>query len=127
MRNALLISLALLSPGCALARLDVNEPLQREAVEGLKPGLHTAADVARLLGGPTEVVQLGRRSAYRYDHRTEKRTGLWLILVGFAGSDERSDRVWTFFDENELLTHVGSTFESGDAQYELPFLGEDDH
>lgn len=120
---------ALLLPllsGCLFSRTDVNAPISRETVERLQPGVHTAADVVSLLGGPAEVVQLGKRAAYLYDHRTEKVTGLWLGIVGFAGDDVRSDRVWAFFDESNVLTHVGATFEASEAEYELPVFTEDD-
>ncbi|MFT7678673.1 MAG: hypothetical protein ACI8QC_002668 [Planctomycetota bacterium] len=120
---------ALLLPflsGCLFSRTDANSPIARETVELLEPGKHNAADVVGMLGGPVEVVQLGKRSAYLYDHRTQKVTGLWLIIFGIAGDDVRSDRVWVFFDENNVLTHVGATFEASEAEYELPGLTEDD-
>lgn len=128
MRASLLLSLLLvpLCSSCLLSRTDTNEVILPEAVAQLQPGVHTAADVVGVLGGPTEVVQLGRRSAYKYDRRTEKQTGLWLVIFGLRGVDARSDRIWVFFDEDEMLTHVGSTFEAKNAQYELPLLGEDD-
>lgn len=126
-RNLCLAVLLLpLLSGCLFSRTDVNAPISRATVERLEPGKHSAADVVRMLGGPAEVVQLGRRSAYLYNHRTQKVTGLWLIIFGIAGDDVRSDRVWVFFDENNVLTHVGATFEASEAEYELPGLTEDD-
>lgn len=121
MRHLTLLLVLALLPGCFLARSTVNEPLAPEAVNRLEPGVTTAAEVVRLLGAPTEVVQLGRRSAYRFDATTSKRTGLWLLVVFLAGSDTRSDRVWVFFDEAGVLTHVGSTFDNDDPRYSLPW------
>jgi hypothetical protein len=46
-------------------------------------------------------------------------TGLWLILVGSLNTDTHSDRVWTFFDENGVLTHVATTLESGRSEFGL--------
>ncbi len=111
---------------CFLSRLDVQSPISPQVVTTLEPGTHTAQDVVERLGAPLEVVQLGHRSAYRYEYQSHKQAGMFLFLVAFQGSDQRSDRVWVFFDEQNVLTHVASTFEASDSEYELPFLGEDD-
>lgn len=127
MIRTLLLALALTSlSGCFISRKDLRPPLDPDKVAALRPGAMSAAEVVELLGAPTEVVQLGRRSAYRYDHVIEKQSALWLVVIGLRGVDTRSDRVWVFFDESDTLTHVGATLESDDAQYELPWLGEDD-
>ena len=112
--------------GCFLSRSDVNHPVDADKVAALVPGTHTAKDVTQLLGAPVEVVQLGHRSAYRYEYERLKRTGFFALIIGLQGIDQRSDRVWVFFDENQLLSHVGATFEGRDAEFELPYLGEND-
>lgn len=114
------LALALL-PGCALARMSVNDPLDPAAVRQLQPGVSTAADVVELLGAPTDVVSLGRRSAYRYDAEKTKIAGLVLILFNMAHRDTRSDRVWVFFDEDQRLSHLASTFATHRTQYALPW------
>lgn len=129
MKPILLVALAGLAcalPGCFLSRSDVNTPLQPAKVQQLIPGQHTASDVTQLLGAPVEVVQLGHKSAYRYEYDRSKTTGLFALVVSLRGVDQRSDRVWVFFDENNVLTHVGATYEGDEAEYELPYLGEDD-
>ena len=117
---ALGLALALV-PACVLARNTTNEPILPSTVARLEPGTTTARAAVELLGSPTEVVQLGRRTAYRYDSTTSKRAGLWLVVVGLYGSDTHSDRVWLFFDENEVLTHYGATLRAKDAEYALPW------
>ena len=112
--------------GCFFARADVHQPLPRDVVVSLEPGTHTAADVVERLGAPLEVVQLGHRSAYRYEYQRNKMTGMFLLIIALQGTDQRSDRVWVFFDENDMLTHVASSFEAENSEFELPFLGEDD-
>ena len=78
MKNcAVLLSLLLLLPSCWIARGQVNEPIDALALQQLRPKQSTAADVTRLLGGPVEVVQLGRRSAYLYLASTEKTANLF--------------------------------------------------
>lgn len=119
-----LIALAALSTlltGCLFSRSYVNDPIDAEAVAQLEPGQSTAADVVGLLGAPSQVVELGDRSAYRYDHRKVQGTGLFLFLFNLRADDVRSDVVWVFFDASDRLTHVGSTLSAERARYRLPF------
>jgi hypothetical protein len=110
---------------CAIGRQDTNEPLDPEIVRTFVPGKTTAREVTERLGAPTEVVQLGRRTAYRYDGATTKSTVLFLLLINFANQDTRSDRVWLFFDEADVLTHFGTWWGTHRTQYALPW--EDVH
>jgi len=117
----LLLLLALAAPSCFLSRTTVNEPIHRTKIDGLVPGTTTAKEVVALLGAPGEVVQLGNRTAYRYDFSVQKRAGFTLIIVTFLNEDTRSDRVWLFFDADDKLTHAGATLEAGDAEYVMPW------
>ena len=108
-------------PGCFLARNTVNEPIASAAVAQLVPGQSRAADATRLLGAPSEVVQLGRRTAYRYDFLTTKRAGFTVLVVTMFNDDTHADRVWLFFDEQDVLTHLGSTIEAEQARYAMPW------
>ena len=115
-----------LLPGCFVSRTLVNEPIEPASVGQLVPGTTTADEVLALLGAPTDVIQLGKRSAWRYDHLVSKTAGLWLILVGVLNVDTQSDRVWLFFDENDVLKHAGSTLKSHTAEYSFPWEHEHD-
>lgn len=122
MRNTLAaLVLTLLLPACFLSRRAVNVPLDPSRLATLEPGVTTALEVVERLGAPTEVVQLGRASAYRYDHSATKRAGLFLVVIGFLNEDTRSDRVWLFFDDAGLLSHAGATFEASDIQWAMPW------
>jgi outer membrane protein assembly factor BamE (lipoprotein component of BamABCDE complex) len=90
-------------------------------VAALKPGVSTSQDVAQALGAPTEVVQLGHGSAWRYDFTVRKRAAFSLIVLTFLNEDARADRVWLFFNADNQLTHLGSTFEARDAEYAMPW------
>ncbi|MCA8948628.1 MAG: hypothetical protein KDE27_03955 [Planctomycetes bacterium] len=111
--------------GCAIARQDTNEPLDAEAIRRFVPGTTTAREVVEQLGAPTEVVQLGHRSVYRYDATTAKSAVLILVLFNMGNQDQRSDRLWVFFDDRDVLTHYGATFGVHRTQYALPW--EDIH
>jgi len=120
--SALVVSFAVaFTPGCFMTRGTVNAPIDRADVQKLVPGTSTARDAGAVLGAPAEVVQLGKRTAYRYEFTTTKRGVLFLIVLGFYNEDTRSDRVWLFFDANDVLTHLGTTLEAADTEYALPW------
>jgi len=119
------LSLATTLASCGIARQDLNEPIDATIVNQLVPGTTTAREVVERLGGPNEVVQLGKRTAYRYDSSTTKSAVLFLFLVNFGNQDTRQDRLWVFFDENNVLSHFGATYGSHRTQYAMPW--EDVH
>jgi hypothetical protein len=122
MRSIALASLLLLplAPGCFLTRDTTNQPLQEERIVKLARWM-TAEEVLGLLGGPMEVVQLGRRSAWRYDHQRTKRTGLTLFVVTALNTDTQEDRLWLFFDEQDRLAAFGSTLQASSSEWVLPW------
>ena len=123
-RLILAATLLLTLPGCFLNRETINEPIDALMVRQLEVGMSARSAVEKL-GAPSEVVQLGRRTAYRYDAAVEKSSVLLLGLISFRNSDLRSDRLWLFFDEGDKLTHFGSTFATHHPQY--AFIWEDVH
>jgi hypothetical protein len=112
-------------PSCFIDRASDDEPLYPSMLAGLRPGLSTAAQVVEKLGAPVQVVRLNRRSAYRFEHRMDKSTFLVLIVLVLGGTDHRSDRVWAFFDEHDVLTHFATTYGAHRTEYSLPW--EDIH
>jgi outer membrane protein assembly factor BamE (lipoprotein component of BamABCDE complex) len=118
----LLAALLLLTlSSCFMSRSVTNVPLERAKLEQLHPGTTTAKEVVEILGAPTEVIQLGSRSAYRYDFTDMKREGFTVILFTCLNEDTRADRAWMFFDSKDVLTHMGSTLEGNDARYAMPW------
>jgi outer membrane protein assembly factor BamE (lipoprotein component of BamABCDE complex) len=118
-KTLFVLSLALAS-SCAFARQRTHEPIAPTSVQSIEVG-DSAGRVTELLGAPSEVVQLGTRSAYRYDFTETKSTGLFLLVIGFFNVDSHQDRVWVFFDEDENVTHVGATLEADEASYGMPW------
>lgn len=125
MKRYFALSALSLLAGCFVARQDVNDPLDAPTIAKLQPGTTTARAVVEMLGAPTEVVQLGKRTAYRYEALTTKSAGLFLIVFNMGTQDTRSDRLWVFFDENDKLTHFGASYGTHRTQYALPW--EDVH
>lgn len=125
MKKLLLLALLPWLTGCFVSRSGLNEPLDAELVRLLEPGTTTAREVVEVLGGPNEVVQLGRRSAYRYGATGTKTAIFSLALITLRNEDARQDRLWVFFDESDTLTHYGATFASHRTQYAMTW--EDIH
>lgn len=122
-RKLVLIStaLAFFTSACFISRSSLNTPLHAQKMEQLVPGQSTAREVTELLGAPNEVVQLGQRTAYRYDFTTKKTAGFTVIVLTLVNDDTRSDRIWLFFDAHDVLTHTGATFEGAEPEYAMPW------
>lgn len=118
---------ASLAPACFVSRTSFNTPLRAQVIEQLAPHHTTAREVTELLGAPNEVVQLGQRTAYRYDFTNTKRAGLTLIVVTLLNDDTRSDRVWLFFGADDVLTHLGTTFDGAKTEYAMPWEDVHEH
>lgn len=121
MRSLLLVPFLVLICSCVMSRASENVPLDAASLWSLHPGSTTAREVVELLGAPDDIVQLGRRSAYRYRFTSAKHAELILIVVNFVNTDSRSDRAWLFFDENQVLTHAGLSFEAAGTEYAMPW------
>jgi hypothetical protein len=118
--RVLLLCVCLLSSGCFFNRGVVNRPIDPLGIAKLEPGKSTAADVTAILGAPVNVVQLGRRSAYLYEHVQEKQSAFFIIILTLRGVDRQEDRCWVFFDEENVLTHVASTLQASTSEYNVP-------
>ncbi len=116
-----LLLLPLLLGSCFLNRASSGEPFSAEVLSQFDPGKTTARDVVAALGAPTNVVRLNKGSAYVYEHSRGKTAGLFLLVVFVANTDQRADRVWFFFDQNDRLTHMGATLAAGRSEYSLPW------
>jgi hypothetical protein len=92
-----------------------------KTLASLAPGKTTAGEVTQLFGAPTQVVKLSNGNAYMYSRSISKGTVVYLILVTFANYDRKYDQVVFFFDKNDILTHYGSTLNSAEAAYGMPF------
>jgi outer membrane protein assembly factor BamE (lipoprotein component of BamABCDE complex) len=127
-----LLLLALLAPSlllqsCLASRQSRGEPYAPEALEQIVPGKTTAREVVELLGAPSDVVRMHKGSAYLFEHSKTKTGGFLLVVVVLANTDQRSDRIWVFFDENDVVTHVGSDIAADRTEYALPWETIHDH
>jgi hypothetical protein len=102
-----------------MAEMTIGKPLEASAISKLQPNHSSAQDVAKELGAPNQVVELGNKSAWLYEAQKERLAGVFLLVFGTSGQDTQFDRCWVFFDENGLLTHIAHSPESSEAEYHL--------
>lgn len=120
----LALLLAATASSCFASRQALNYGYDPSGLSTLEPGVSTAAEVVSSLGAPAEVVMLGQRSAYRYERAINKRAGLSLLILTMIGEDSRADRVWVFFDEEDVLSHVAVNLASQQTEYGLPLFSD---
>ena len=96
-------------------------PFDENALKQLTTGKTSSSEVTRLFGPPTKIVKLSNGNAYIYERSVKKATGLWLVLLTFGNLETQYDRIVFFINNNDVLTHYGSSFNSETASYAMPF------
>jgi hypothetical protein len=96
-------------------------PFDENTLTQVTPGKTTASEVTELFGPPSQMVKLSNGNAYVYERSVDKATGLWLVIISFGNYDTQYDRIVFFINEDDVVTHYGSTFKSGTASYGMPF------
>jgi len=91
------------------------------ALKQVTTGTTSASDVTRLFGPPNKIVKLSNGNAFIYERSVKKATGLWLVLLTFGNMDTQYDRIVFFINNNDVVTHYGSSFNSEKASYAMPF------
>lgn len=81
----------------------------------------TANEISEMFGAPSQVVKLSNGNAYIYRRSVAKATAIWLIIVSMGRYDKQYDQMVFFFDNNDILTHYGTSFNVEKASYGLPF------
>ena len=81
----------------------------------------TAQQICNIFGAPVQVVKLSNGNAYIYRRSVAKATVVWLLLVSMGNYDKQYDQIVFFFNNNDMLTHYGASFNIEDASYGLPF------
>ncbi|MEQ8767739.1 MAG: outer membrane protein assembly factor BamE [Planctomycetota bacterium] len=115
------------APGCFVSRNTVDRPLDPEAIEEVKVGKTTKEQVVTLLGAPTDIIFSNkaldplRAFAYEYSYSVTKTSGLTLIVITFLNSDTKRDHVLVFFDDDGVVSAIGSRLNAEFASYGLPF------
>lgn len=123
----IIVVLALvLNQGCVVTRGTVGEPLQEEAISGIKSGIKkgttTMAEVVSLIGAPDRIVRGNDREIFHYYYYDGKSPALLLLLLNFIRMDLKSDNLYVFFNRNGIAEEVVYGKRTDRAQFRLwPF------
>lgn len=124
-RTCFVISILLaasICTGCAVfGRGKDFKPFDENSLKQVTTGRTTASEVTRLFGPPNKIVKLSNGNAYVYERSIEKATGLWLVVLTFANWDKQYDRLAFFINNEDVVTHIGSSFNAETASYAMPF------
>jgi hypothetical protein len=113
---------ASIGSGCAVfGRGKDFKPFDENSLKQVTAGSTTAADVTRLFGPPNKIVKLSNGNAYLYERSIDKATGLWLVVLTFGNWDKQYDRIAFFINNEDTVTHIGSSFNAETASYAMPF------
>jgi hypothetical protein len=121
--NAIVVlGVILLCAGCAMfGKSKEHHGFDARWLDQCTAGTTTAADVVKLFGAPSNMVELSNGNAYVYERSVSKGTGIWLIILSFGNYETQYDRVVFFFNNEDILTHYGLSMSAGDSSYGLPF------
>lgn len=108
--------------GCAVfGRGKDFKPFDENLLKQVATGKTSASEVTRLFGPPNKIVKLSNGNAYVYERSIEKATGLWLVVLTFGNWDKQYDRIAFFINNDDVVTHFGSSFNAETASYAMPF------
>jgi len=120
--SILLVAIMICLSGCAvIGRGKDYRTFDEQGLAQIKPGQTTAMEITKIFGAPSQIVKLSNGNAYIYNRSLSKATGLWLILVTFINYDTQYDRIVFFINQNDVVTHYGSSFKADTAAYGTPF------
>lgn len=126
-KAALVLAMLIVLPGCmVMARRQTDQPVSAENVERLDSGM-TRQQVTDLLGAPQEIIFSNkehdplREHAYIYEYEQDAGTAIFFGIVNFGNLDTKRDRVVVFFNEEGLVSNVGSSLHGDEARYGFPF------
>jgi len=117
----LVMIMACLSACAVMGRNKDFLPFDEQVLTQIKPGQTTALEVTKLFGPPSQIVKLVNGNAYIYTRSLSKATGIWLVVFSMANYDTQHDRIVFFINQNDVVTHYGSSFKMDTAAYGTPF------
>jgi hypothetical protein len=114
--------MAAICSSCAVFGRSKNfVPFDENELKQVTTGKTSASEVTQLFGPPNKIVKLSNGNAYVYERSLEKSTGLWLVVLTFVNFDTQYDRIVFFINHDDVVTHIGSSFNSEKASYAMPF------
>lgn len=125
MKRLLFIPFLLLA-GCISAKSDsgVLNKWRDEALPPFEPGQTTQAEVARLLGPPSQLIDIGDQLVFYYLSEQTRSEGFILVVYNETNERVTYDRAIFFFDTNGVLQDYALSLEK--TKYTPPEEPEQD-
>ena len=106
-RSLLLVAaFAILATGCAFSRGTLGDDIHAEAVNSIKKGVTTKAEVLTSLGAPDRVLPLNGRDVYQYYRYDGKVGSLLLIIVNFSRVSIKGDDLFVMVNQSGIVEDV---------------------
>src|SRR5262245_3406951 len=106
-RSLLLVAaFAILATGCAFSRGTLGDDINAEAVNSIKKGVTTKAEVLTSLGAPDRVLPLNGRDVYQYYRYDGKVGSLLLIIVNFSRVSIKGDDLFVMVNQSGIVEDV---------------------
>ena len=106
-RSLLLVAaFAILATGCAFSRGTLGDDINAEAVNSIKKGVTTKAEVLTSLGAPDRVLPLNGRDVYQYYRYDGKVGSLLLIIVNFSRVSIKGDDLFVMLNQSGIVEDV---------------------
>ena len=120
----LVAAIALLTQGCAFSRGTLGDDIKTEAVNSIKKGVTTKAEVLGVLGAPDRVLPLNGRDVYQYYRYDAKAGSLLLILVNFSRISVKGDDLFVMMNQGGIVEEVISSKRTENLEFRFWPFGE---
>lgn len=102
----LLVGCVLLLQGCVISRGRVGNPLDEAQIQKLEEGFTKKDVVVALLGAPDRIIVGNNKEIFHYYYYDGKSPGLILLVFNIISLNVRSDNLYIFFDQQDVVQDV---------------------
>lgn len=92
--------------GCAFSRGTLGDEIKSEAIDSIKKGTSTKADVLAALGAPDRLLQVNGRDVFQYYRYDAKAGSLLLIVINFSRLSIKSDDLFVILNREGIVEDV---------------------
>lgn len=118
------VALFLLIAGCAFSRGTLGESIGNDAIDSLKKGVTTKAEVLELLGAPDRLLDVNDRDVFHYYRYDAKAGSLLLIIANFTRLSIKSDDLFVILNREGLVEDVISSQRTRGLEFRFWPFGE---
>jgi hypothetical protein len=105
--TVILLSVMILTlNACAFSRGTLGDELKTDAINSIKKGTTTRAEVLSQLGAPDRMLQLNGRDLFQYYRYDAKAGSLLLIVLNFSRISVKSDDLFVLINREGTVEEV---------------------